>query len=50
MIQNRYYGLNFTTTQGTTQGGIVSPTQLNVVVDNVLRKWLAMTVKDKAVV
>ena len=30
---------------GTTQVGIVSPMMFNLVVDNVIRTWLAMTVK-----
>ena len=32
------------------QGGIISPNLFNVVVDNVVRTWLAMTVKYQTVV
>ena len=36
----------FPATRGTMQGGLISPTLFNVVVDNVIRTWLAMTVED----
>ena len=49
MRQNGYHGTNFKDTQGKTQGGIISPTQFNVVVDNVVRMWLEMNAKDQAV-
>ena len=32
-----------------TQGGLVPPTLFNVVVDNVIRTWLAMIVEDQRV-
>ena len=36
-------------TMCTTQGGIFTPTLFNVVVDNIIRTWLAMTVEDQRV-
>ena len=48
-IQNGYHGPDLPATKGTTQGGLVSTTLLNVVVDNVIRTWLAMTVEDQKV-
>ena len=45
--QNLLYGLAFPATSGTTQGSLVSPTLLNVVVDNFIRIWLAITVEDQ---
>ena len=35
----------FPATRGTTQGGLVSSTMFNVVVDNIIRTWLSMTVE-----
>ena len=35
-------------TQGTTQGGLISPTLFNVVVNNMVWTWLAMTKEDRA--
>ena len=49
LIQNGFHVPAFPTTGGTTQGGIVSPTLFNVVVDNFIRTWLAMTVEDQRV-
>ena len=43
-IHNGFHGLVFPTTRGTTQDGLLSPTFFNVVVDNFIRTWLAMTV------
>ena len=45
-IQNGFNGPSFTTTRGTTQGGLIYLTLFNVVVDNVIRTWLAMTVEN----
>ena len=47
--QNGFHGPAFPATRGTTQGGLVSLTLFNVVVDNVIRTWLAMTVEDQRV-
>ena len=47
--QNCYHSPNFKVTRGTTQGGLISLTLFNVVVNNVVRKWLAMTAKDQTV-
>ena len=46
---NGYHGPAFPATWGTTQGGLVSPTLLNAVVDNVIRIWLSMTVEYQRV-
>ena len=42
--QNGFHGLVFPNTRGTTQGGLVSPILLNVVVENFIRTWLYMRV------
>ena len=34
-------------TLGMTQEGLISPTLFNMVVDNVVRTWMDMTVKDQ---
>ena len=47
--QNGFHGLDLPNTRGTTQGGLVSLTLFNVVVDNFIRTSLAMTVKDQRV-
>ena len=47
--QNGYHGFHFKATRGNTQGGIVSPTIFNLIVDNVVRKWLALMVEDQLV-
>ena len=39
----------FTATRGTTQGGLVSPTLLNLVLDNVIRTCLTMALEDQRV-
>ena len=39
-----FHGLDFTTTRGTMQDGLVSPTLFNVVVENIIKTWLTMTV------
>ena len=40
-----YHRPDFPDTRGMTQGDLVSPTLLNIVVDNVIRTWLAITVE-----
>ena len=47
--QNGFHGPAFPTTRGTTQGGLFSLTLFNVVVDNVIRTWMSMTVEDQRV-
>ena len=47
--QNSYHSLYFKLTRGTTQGGIVSPTLFNLIVDNVVRNWLALAVEYQLV-
>ena len=39
----------FPVTRGTTQGGLVSPMILNMVADNIIRTWMAVTVEDERV-
>ena len=46
---NSFHGTAFPSTRGTTQGGLVPPKLFNVVVDNVIRTCLAMTVEDQRV-
>ena len=46
---NVYHGTAFPEKWGMAQGGLVSPTLFNVVVDNVIRKWVAMTEEDQRV-
>ena len=46
---NVYHGLALTATQGMTQGGLVSPTLFNVVVENIVKIWFAMTAEDQRV-
>ena len=46
---NGYHKLALPTTQRMTQIGLISPTLFNVVVDNVIRTWLSMTVEDQRV-
>ena len=43
--QNGFHGPAFPVTRGTTQGGLMSLTLFNVVVDNIIITWLAMTVE-----
>ena len=47
--QNSFHGPAFPTTRCKTQGGLVSLTLFNVVVNNVIRIWLDMTVEDQRV-
>ena len=48
--ENWYHGPQFRATRGTTQGGLKLLTLFNVVVDNVVRHWLSMTVEDDTVI
>ena len=48
-IQNGYHGPAFPYTWGTTQGGLVSHTLFNVVMENVIHTWLDMAVEDQRV-
>ena len=43
--QNSFHRPEFPVTRVTTQGSLVSLTLFNVVVDNVVITWMAMTVK-----
>ena len=47
--QNGFHRPAFLAKAGTTQGSLVSLTLFNVVVDNVIRTWLSMTVEDQRV-
>ena len=47
--QNVFHVPAFLATRGSTQGGLVSPTLFNVVVNNVIRTFLDMTVEDQRV-
>ena len=47
--QNGYHLPAFPATWGTTHGRLVSPALFNVVADNVIPTWLAMTVEDQRV-
>ena len=47
--QNGFHGPIFPATKGTTQGGLVSTTLFNVMVDNVIKNWMAMTVEERRV-
>ena len=44
-----YHGPHFTATRGTTQGGLISPTLFNLIVENLVSNWLAVTVEDQLV-
>ena len=44
-IQNGYHGPAFSATSETIQVGLVSPILFNLVVDNVIQKWLTITVE-----
>ena len=44
-----YHSPNFKAARGTTQGGIISPTLFNVVVDNVVHTYLSIPVEDQTV-
>ena len=47
--KNGFHGPALPATKGTTQGGLVSQTLLNVVVNNFIRTWLYMTVEYQKV-
>ena len=47
--QNEYHRLDFPDTQGSTQGSLMSQILFNVVMENGIRTWLAMTVEDQRV-
>ena len=47
--QNGFHGPAFPTTRGTMQGGLLSLTIFNVLVDNFIRTRLVMTVEDQRV-
>ena len=42
----KYHGETFVPYRGATQGGVVSPTLFNILVDAVVRKWLADVMDD----
>ena len=46
---NGFHGLALLSTRNTTQHGLVYPMIFNVVVDNVIRTWLDMTIEDQRV-
>ena len=48
--QNSFDGPVFLATRVKMKGRIVSPTLFNVVVNNIIRTWMAMTVEDQRVV
>ena len=48
-FQNSYHGLHFKANRGTTQGILISPTPFNLMVDTVVRNWLALAVEDQLV-
>ena len=48
-MHNRYYGPTFMAIQWKKQRGIISPTLFNVVVNDLARKWLAMTAEYQTV-
>ena len=47
--QNGFHGPAFPATRGTMQGGLMYLTLFNMVVDNVIRTWMEMTVEDQRV-
>ena len=48
--KNGYHGPQFKATRRTTQGGLTPPTLFNVVVENVVRYWLYITVEYDSVI
>ena len=42
--QNGYHNLNYKATQGNTQVRLISPTLSNLIMDNMVRNWLALKV------
>ena len=49
MMHNRYYGPKFMAVRWKTQGGLISHTLFNVVVDDLVRTWFAIAAEDQAV-
>ena len=47
--QNGHHGPHFRSTRGTTQGGLISPTLFDFIVDNVVCNWLTLMVEDQLV-
>ena len=47
--QNGFHRPAFPATRGITQVRLVSPAMFSMVVDNVIRTWLSMTVEDQRV-
>ena len=48
-MQNGYHVPHFQASRGKTKVGIIYPTLFNLVVDNVVHKWLFVTVEDELV-
>ena len=48
-MHNRYYGPKFMAVRWKTQGGLISPTLFNMVVNVLVRTWFAFTAEDQAV-
>ena len=44
-LENGYHGPQFRATPGTTHGVLTFPTLFNVVVENLVRRWMYMTVE-----
>ena len=49
IYQNGYHSPYFRATRGTTQGGLISPTLFSLIVNNVLRNWITLTVEYQLV-
>ena len=47
--KNRYHVPHFKATWGNTHSGLISPTLFNLLVDNVVRNWIMLTVEDQLV-
>ena len=47
--QNDFHSANFKAAWWTIQGGIISPTLFNVVLDNLVWTWMTITVEDQIV-
>ena len=47
--KNGFHRTALPATRGITQGNLVPPTLFNVVVDNVITTWMAMTVEEQKV-
>ena len=48
-IHNGLHGPALPTARGATQGSLLSLTLFNMVMDNVIRTWLSMTVEEQRV-